>query len=288
MGLTIKQNMVDMSITIDQKYKIETMQHNCGISDQERLVPTPRSGKPIPVSQKLPEGVTLTKQQQQYATDVGVAISLARASRADCSEAAMALAPYARNPQQQHIDELRRLLCYIVQTKDYGIKYDGPLALQPGLHPERPQIFVDANLMNGMATIGVVVIVNGGVVNGYSKFVQRPVGSATEAEISAINFGVKEASYLKFIMKDLELPIADDPIIVFSDSKTAIAIANSDSTRTTTTHYLDKLRYVQHQRRENVVRLQHVKAEFQIADCLTKHVSGPKLRGNIQHFMVTK
>merc|ERR1712185_164252 len=103
-----------MGITIDQKYKIETMQHNCGISDQERLVPTPRSGKPIPVSQKLPEGLTLTKQQQQYATDVGVAISLARASRADCSEAAMALAPYARNPHKQHIDELCRLLCYIV------------------------------------------------------------------------------------------------------------------------------------------------------------------------------
>ena len=125
------------------------------------------------------------------------------------------------------------------------------------------------------------------MVHGSSKIVRRPVGSVTEAEAVGINKGVRIATNLGFIYGDLGLQDHAQQIEVLSDSKTAVAMGTTNTTRSTFGHYLDVIRYIQHQRQEGVVQLKYVKAQDQLADCLTKPLSGPQFESAIHRFMHT-
>lgn len=134
-------------------------------------------------------------------------------------------------------------------------------------------MFTDANYDKGTTKIGVLAMINGDVVHGSSKIVRRPVGSVTEAESVGITKGVRIATNISVILRDLGLGDHAKQIEVLSDSKAAVATGSTNTTRSTFGHYLDIFRYNQHQRQEGVVKIKYIKAQDQLADCLTKPLS---------------
>ena len=283
-GLEIQQNLNTGDVSIIQQNKIDTLHSNLGLSGQSSRVRTPRSKRPLGPPEPPPPGGALTEDQKLLATINGAITHIARTARPDIAEAASALAPLARGPTPEHLQAAYQVVEYLKQTHDRGIVFNGP---RPGQDQLRPTVFTDANYEKGIAKIGVLVMLNGGVIHSSSKIVRRPTCSVTEAEMVGINKGVRFATNLSFILRDLNLDDHAKQIEVFSDSKTAVATGNTNTTRTTFGHYLDIVRYTQHQRQEGVVQLKYVKAQDQLADCLTKPLSGPQFESAIHKFMHT-
>ena len=146
------------------------------------------------------------------------------------------------------------------------------------------QIFTDANY-GPESVSGVLVLFNRAPVLWQSRRQKVQPASASESELVAMHLGAQTAAFIHCCLKDLDCDYG--PIDIFCDNKSAVSTANSDGLRTATRHYIGAQRYVQQQRKDGFIRVRHVPSDQQLADILTKRVTGPKLRAVLSKIMDT-
>ena len=105
--------------------------------------------------------------------------------------------------------------------------------------------------------------------------------SSTEAEYMALFEAVREALWLKALASSIKIEILD-PIIIYEDNNGCISIANNPTSHKRSKHIDIKYHFSREQVEKNVIRLEHLPTQEQLADALTKSLPAPRFKELIE------
>ena len=144
----------------------------------------------------------------------------------------------------------------------------------------RVESYTDADragcLDDRRSTSGYCTIVGGNLVTWRSK--KQPVValSSAAAEYRAMARGVRELLWIRLLLTELGLALAT-PMKLHCDSKAAIAIAHDPVQHDRTKHIEIDRHFIKEKINNDIISIQFVKSEDQVADILTKGLGGKML-----------
>jgi hypothetical protein len=174
------------------------------------------------------------------------------------------------NPSQKHLESALRILAYLQQHPDLGIKYsfdDSPDEFEFGVHA-----YADADHGSDPTTLasrsGVILLACGGPFMWCSKQQKDPSGNGTAAsEVKALFTATQEIAFIRGVMDTLGEPF-DYPTILYSDSTSAETFNQGNTSR------MKALRIQYSDYEHNVstgsISTRHVSTDNMLADILTK------------------
>jgi hypothetical protein len=129
---------------------------------------------------------------------------------------------------------------------------------------------------NRGSTGGMAFILAGGAICWASRLLQKTAWSTTEAEYIAAGEGVKEAIWLRSLMKDIGLQ-QKGPTRIYGDNQAAIAILKSDVASRRTKHIDIAYHFAREAVQAGQVSFQYIRTDEMIADIFTKPLGRIKL-----------
>ncbi|CAL2230985.1 unnamed protein product [Prunus armeniaca] len=227
-----------------------------------------------PVSTPYDPSVSLKKNngepvsQLKYSQMIESLMYIANKTRADIAYVVGRLSRYTHNPSRDHWNDLERVFKYLRGSLDYSICYKGFPCVVEG--------YSDANWITDSSdvksTSGYVFLLGGAAISWASKKQTIISRSTMESELIALDTACTEAEWIKNFL--LEIPIVNKPIPAFSihcDNKAVIDLVRQAHTNKKMNRHI-QVRYksVRSLLNKEVVSLDFVKSEKNIADQLTK------------------
>ena len=255
------------TIKLDQKTMAAQLVSKYGLDDAK-----PR-GFPLSKSIELSRdtGEALDKDVYTYTNLVGSMLYMSVCTRPDIAQAVGALSKFMAAPTTTHWQAATGVLRYLAGSKGFGITY--------GASAETIVGYTDADYAGDVdtrrSTTGFVFILFGGAVSWSSKRQATVAASTTEAEYIAMAAAVREALWLRQLLKDLAMVV--DTVDIFADNQSAIKLVKNPVVSNRSKH----IDVVYHFARERVarkeVKIAYVKTNDMLADMLTKPVEKAKL-----------
>ena len=195
---------------------------------------------------------------------------LAQQTRPDIQYTVNVLAQYQQEPRTGDWKALHRCLRYLRKTWDLGLNYektDRNMRLFAA-----PVGYADASYGGeeyGKSRSSFVFMLGGAAVTWFSK--KQPVTSlsSTEAECYALSDGVKEAIWIRRLLKELVFDVKE-PTIIHQDNQSTIAIATNPVHHHRVKHMLVRLGHIRENIQNKVISLVYCRTEDMMADILTK------------------
>jgi hypothetical protein len=131
------------------------------------------------------------------------------------------------------------------------------------------------------AVSGYAFLIDGAAVSWSSKRQEIVSLSTTESEYVAATHAAKEALWLRSLIAELFTPLVE-PITVFSDNQSAIALTQDHQYHARTKHIDVRFHFIRWIVDEGKIRLIFCPTADMIADTLTKALPSPK----VKHFAV--
>ena len=129
---------------------------------------------------------------------------------------------------------------------------------------------------------GYIFMVHGGPAT-YTSHKQTTVANSTmQSEYMALSDASREAVARAQFFQELNIPSM--PVIILSDSETALDLADGTTTNYRKSKHID-IRYhqVRHFIQEGKVEVSHIASEYQIADIFTKALGPQRHQFLVQH-----
>lgn len=206
-----------------------------------------------------------------YRSAIGCLQYLACCTRPDLLFAVNFLARFNEKPERKHWEAVKRVLQYTKGTADNGIVYTG--------RGRECTAFSDADWANSVAdrksVSGTLVLCAGGPVCFSSRKQNVVAQSTAESEYIAANEAAKDISALLEFASELKVKI-DTPILFIDNQSTVSQITNIDTKRRSK-HIEVKYHYIRNQHQKGSFNVKYIPTENQLADYLTKPISGPHL-----------
>ena len=267
LGMAITRDRRARTIKLDQKTMAAQLVSKYGLDDgKPRGVPLSKS---IELSRDT--GEALDKDVYTYTNLVGSMLYMSVCTRPDIAQAVGALSKFMAAPTTTHWQAATGVLRYLAGSKCFGITY--------GASAETIVGYTDADYAGDVdtrrSTTGFVFILFGGAVSWSSKRQATVAASTTEAEYIAMAAAVREALWLRQLLKDLAMVV--DTVDIFADNQGAIKLVKNPVVSNRSKH----IDVVYHFARERVarkdVKIAYVKTNDMLADMLTKPVDKAKL-----------
>jgi hypothetical protein len=212
------------------------------------------------------EGVPLVGPKQ-YTSAVMSIMYLARYTRPDLLFTCSTLSTHCSEPNEDHMDEVIRLLKYIRDSPDYslGFKKNGKLKVR-----------IDTDASHGIHENGAghgCIVIRLGTAPIYfsSSKIKMIVLSSTEAEHYVLCNATKIAQWLIAVLKELGYDVA--PIEMYQDNTSAIWMTANDGNFARSAHLLVRRNFVKESVLNGDITVLHVPTQSNIADIGTKPVS---------------
>jgi hypothetical protein len=155
---------------------------------------------------------------------------------------------------------------YLKGTADLGItikKEDGA----------RPLVYCDADYAGDTtdykSTSGVLVMIGTTPVCWYSSKQTSTAQSTTDAEIVSMNLATKEIVWIRNLLKEMGIAIAQ-PTRLLCDNQSAIMLAHNPVFHKRTKHIMVTFRFLIENLEQEEAILEHIKSLLNLADGLTK------------------
>lgn len=271
LGMSITRDRASRQITLAQPRMTADLLAQYGMTGAKG------TRTPLSTGVKLHKaGEALDTSQYPYAALVGSLMYLAVCTRPDIAQSVGALARYMAAPTWEHWLALKSLLRYVAGTAHYGITYGGYDS--NGSSTMEIMGYCDSDYASDSdtrrSTTGYVFVINGGAVSWSSRRQQTVAASTTEAEYMAAAAAVKEALWLRKLLRDLGAE--DGAIPIRADNQGTIKLLKNPVSSMRSKH-ID----VQHHfARERVARaevsISYIRSEHMLADFLTKAVPAGK------------
>jgi hypothetical protein len=232
---------------------------------------------PCPAGTKLVKEGELLGAGNRYCELVGCLIYLACGTRPDISYAVHSLTRFMHSPTEQHWKAAVHVLRYLVGTVSHGITYGG--AGRPNAAAGL-QVFCDADHAGDTtaykSTTGYVCTLGGGAISWRSKLQTTAAYSTCEAEYQACATATKDVLFLRKLLPDMGLPV-DTAVVIYNDNQGALSqIANPQSTDRS--KHIGLVHHISRERQaRGEVDFRYCSTHDNIADCLTKSLTGPAL-----------
>lgn len=198
---------------------------------------------------------------------VGSLLYAANVSRPDISYAVSQESRFAANPGATHIIATTHTLRYLKATKSKGLHY------QQQCDGIAPIAYVDADYggdpETAIITTGYVVILSGAPVCWQSKLQYVVAQSSAESEYIALAAVCNEVKWLAMFLAELGYPL-QKPVQVNIDNQSAKAIAENPVQHQRSKHVNIKFHAVRDYLKQDLVALNWVPSEENIADIFTK------------------
>ena len=225
---------------------------------------------PIIVNHKLKivEGAKLA-DREKYQRLVGKLIYLAH-TRPDIAYAVGVVSQFMHEPQTHHMEAVMRIVRYLKGSPGKGVvfKRNGHLQIEA---------FTDAdwagNQVNRRSTAGYFTFVGGNLVTWRSKKQKVVALSSAEAEFRGIVKGIAEILWLRKLMDEIGFPLKT-PTKLFCDNEAAISISENPVQHDRTKHVEVDRHFIKEKIENRIVELPSIRSEDQLADILTKAVTG--------------
>jgi hypothetical protein len=211
-----------------------------------------------------------------YREAIGSLMYASLGTRPDISYAVTTVSRFSSNPGMPHWDAVRRIYRYLLGTKDLKLTYGGVRSVLTGYAD------ADGSMAEGRKAIsGYAFLIDGGAVSWSSKRQEIVSLSTTESEYVAATHAAKEALWLRSFIGELFAPLAD-PITLFSDNQSAIALTKDHQYHARTKHIDIRFHFIRWIIEEGKLRLVYCPTADMVADTLTKALPSPK----VKHFAV--
>ena len=259
LGMDIIRDRNARTITLAQHRLTKDLLTKYGMREAKSL------STPLSLATKLTKtGEPLDTSSHPYSQLIGSLMYLSVCTRPDISQAVGALARYMANPTKEHWQAATNVLRYLAGTTECGITFG---AGSPGL-----EAYCDADYAGDIdtrrSTTGYVFLLNGGAISWSSRLQQTVAASTTEAEYMAAAAAIKEALWIRRLLKELEI---DTKIITIkADSQSAIKLLKNPVISMRSKH----IDVIYHFARERVTRkdvaFEYICTNKMVADALTK------------------
>lgn len=209
--------------------------------------------------------------QLKYSQMIGSLVYIANKTRPDLNYAVGRLSRYTHNPSKDHWTALERVFKYLRGTLDFSLCYKRFPGVVEG--------YSDANWISDSSdvksTSGYAFLLGGAAISLGSKKQTIITRSTTESELVALDIACIEAEWIKDFL--LEIPIVSKPLPAISlhcDNKSVIELVKqAHSNKKMNRHIYVRYKSVRSLLNKEVVSLNFVKSEQNIADQLTKGLS---------------
>lgn len=207
-----------------------------------------------------------------YQEVVGSLLYLANATRPDLAFATSDMSRFNSNHAEEHWIGVKRILRYLKGTSMMKLRFSREK--KSSLHA-----FCDADwgseLDDRKSRTGYVLLMSGGAVSWSSKKQSIVALSSTEAEYISLSSTVREILWTVQLAEEIGCT-AVKPVEIYCDNQSAIELASVVAYRPRTKHIDIRHHHIRDQLKEGIIRLTHVTTDKQVADSLTKAVTGEK------------
>ena len=191
----------------------------------------------------------------------------ALAMRPDIMQAVGAAAKYCSNPNETHLTAAKRILRYLKETVNVGLKYQKS---ENGTLIGYSDADWAGDLDDRHSTSGNLFLIAGGAVSWLSKKQSTVALSTAEAEYMSLSSASQEAVWLRKLLADFDFGIPQKPTVIKEDNQGTIAIAQNPVYHSRTKHIEIKHHYVRETIQNKHIKLEYCPTKEMIADLLTK------------------
>ncbi|KAH9699250.1 hypothetical protein KPL71_024275 [Citrus sinensis] len=193
-------------------------------------------------------------------------------TRPEIAHSVHKLSQYVSAPTMQHLMACKRVLKYLKETQDYGLKFvkDGDMKITS---------FIDADWgsdLDDRKSIGVYCVYLGNNLISWSSKKQTVVTkSSTESEYRALASAASEIAWLKSLFLEMGVCCVERPT-VWCDNMSAIELVKNPVFHSRTKHIEIDVHFIRDKVLAGNLKICYVPSEDQIADILTKPLSSPQ------------
>jgi hypothetical protein len=269
LGLQVKQ--MEDTIFISQSKYAKNIVKKFGLDSASH------KKTPAPTHLKLTKDESgISVDQSQYRSMIGSLLYLT-ASRPDITFAVGVCARYQADPKVSHLAQVKRILKYVNGTCNYGILYS---------HSDCCKLigYCDADWAGSAddrkSTSGGCFFLGNNLISWFSKKQNSVALSTAEAEYIAAGSSCSQMMWMKQMLQ--EYNVEQDVLTLYCDNLSAINISKNPIQHSRTKHIDIRHHFIRDLVEDNVITLEHVNTEEQIADIFTKALDlkkFEKLRG---------
>ncbi|GJZ61178.1 hypothetical protein Tco_0617315 [Tanacetum coccineum] len=176
-------------------------------------------------------------------------------------------------PSSSHLGAAKRVLRYVKGSLDLGIMFERNKAVKLEGYADSDWA---GSIDDSKSTSGYIFTLGSGVFCWNSKKQSVVAQSSAEAEYISVAGAVNHAIWIRKLLSDLDLT-QEVPTAIFCDNKSAIAIAENPVQHGRTKHINVKYHAIREAEKNEEVKLKYCTSETQLADMLTKSITGKKL-----------
>jgi hypothetical protein len=188
-------------------------------------------------------------------------------TRPDIAYAINNVASFAHKPTKSHYTALKKIVCYLKGTKEFGISFS------PSTAPHLLTVYCDADyamdLQDRKSCSGVLLKVNNGPIAWLSRKQPCTASSTTEAEYLAAHVATKELLWERRLLTALGFP-QQNPTVSFSDNQLAIRLVHNLEQHQQTKHIDVPFHVIREHQENRNLDITYISTHQQLADMFTK------------------
>ncbi|XP_019231184.1 PREDICTED: uncharacterized protein LOC109212026 [Nicotiana attenuata] len=203
-------------------------------------------------------------------------------TRLDIAYSVQLLSQFMQAPRDTHLTAAFHLLRYLKKEPTLGVFFSN--------NPDYSiKAFCDSDWAacpdSKRSVTGYIILVGDSPISWKSKKQETVSLSSAEAEYRSLRKVVGELVWLSRLFAELTV-VQSCPIQVFCDSQSAIHIAHNPVFHERTKHIEVDCHFVRNKLQEGLISLYHVPTHHQLADILTKALTGVKHSGVLSKLAV--
>lgn len=216
--------------------------------------------------------------ETSYRSMIGSLLYLGLTTRPDITYAVCALARYVSNPKKMHLTVVKRIIKYVLRTRDYGLlirrrvypsgSNDSPYLVQLARHTDAS--FND-DPDTSRSTLVYVICINGNPIAWKSKLSPTVPQSTMESELIALHLGAREVVWCRYLLEEI-LHIKLPPTPIHCDNAPCVDSVTSAKVTDHSKHICPKFYLVRDLIQNHEISMVRTLSANQLADILTKAV----------------
>ena len=259
LGLAIEDN--GETLFMHQKDYVDKMLEKYSI-DGSHIEATPMIDKYVIVKDVEDE----LFEQFDIRGKIGSLMYLAVCSRPDIAFAVCYLARFTVHPSSKVCAGINRIFRYLAGSRDLGINFERESNSELVIYCDADY---GADVNDGKSTTGVLAKLGSTNIGWYSSKQTTVAQSTTDAESIALNFGAKEAIWIRGLLVELGINLKG-PTRLLTDSQPALQLLLSKMLHKRTKHIMLKIAYIINEIEEGSVLPERVSTLENLSDGMTK------------------
>ena len=269
LGMDISRDYVNRTISLSQsRYAMKVI---------DRFGMSSARGQCTPMDSSVDLAVGGKPCSGPYREAIGSLMYLMVGTRPDLAYSIGQLSKHVQNPTDAHWEAVKRVIRYIIRTKELGLVFGGTYG------SKTPLVYVDADWAGDCETrksmSGFVAMMGGAAVAWGARQQEVVALSSAESEYISMCNGARETVWLRRLVSGMEIiDKMNYPTRMLVDNTAAKALANNSAVNRRNKHIDVRFHYTRQVVQEGSLKPEYCSTEDMVADMLTKPLGRIKLQ----------